>query len=99
MKRIRPCEFCKRRRRKCERPTGESSCLQCTRLNVDCIFDTDTCNDISSGDSSTTITNNDNMAEVDGNHELQISHTMLKYSNGNYNISSFNSINSANRIP
>ncbi|KAI8343987.1 hypothetical protein BC941DRAFT_407468 [Chlamydoabsidia padenii] len=42
MKRIRPCEFCKQRRRKCELPDGSSSCTRCSRMNLTCVFDTTT---------------------------------------------------------
>ncbi|CAO3598501.1 unnamed protein product [Absidia cylindrospora] len=30
MARIRPCENCKRRRRKCERASGDTTCVRCT---------------------------------------------------------------------
>ncbi|ORZ17642.1 hypothetical protein BCR42DRAFT_412220 [Absidia repens] len=73
MARIRPCENCKRRRRKCERASGATTCVRCSRLNLDCIFDTrpidnSRYNTSSSRDSTKT---NYELAEVDGDDELE----------------------------
>ncbi|KAI8977968.1 hypothetical protein BDB01DRAFT_726883 [Pilobolus umbonatus] len=41
MTRKKPCQYCKQRRRKCERPIPTSSCLRCTHLHKICLPMTD----------------------------------------------------------
>ncbi|ORZ17657.1 hypothetical protein BCR42DRAFT_412250 [Absidia repens] len=73
MSRIRPCEYCKRRRRKCERPLGATTCVRCSRLNLDCIFDTRSVNNYRYNTSlsrdSTPL--DDSMTELDDDNELE----------------------------
>ncbi|CAO3653120.1 unnamed protein product [Cunninghamella blakesleeana] len=41
MKRVKPCQNCKKRRRKCERKENSNICERCIRLNLICSFDTE----------------------------------------------------------
>ncbi|KAI8330846.1 hypothetical protein BC941DRAFT_164404 [Chlamydoabsidia padenii] len=70
IKRIKPCDNCKKKRRKCERPPDKANCLRCTRLKRDCIYD-DSITKTNNQSSSATVDYFEEMAEIDGSKELQ----------------------------
>lgn len=73
---------CKQRRRKCERPLGSTSCTRCSRLKIECVFDTTASTSMRYNTSSsrrltapktfmtTPISGDLDMTEVDGDEEL-----------------------------
>ncbi|KAI9307826.1 hypothetical protein BJ944DRAFT_285905 [Cunninghamella echinulata] len=73
MKRVKPCQNCKKRRRKCERKENKLECERCIRLKLICSFDTTHYDPFINEDNlsqSDELLTMDNLPEVDGNSTL-----------------------------